>query len=145
MKCRIGRTRHARIWSGHPRLACGGQDVDGRDKPGHDGVRTRRTAKHRSIAALALAGAMMAGAVSAAQAQTKIRFSLDWIPGSVHAPFFIALYKGYYKADGLDVTIDRGKGSAELVRQLASGVYDKRYPDITPLTDFVSRTPDKGV
>ena len=64
-------------------------------------------------------------------AETKIRFSLDWIPGSVHAPFFIALYKGYYKAEGLDVTIDRGKGSAELVRQLASGVYDMGYPDIS--------------
>src|ERR1700738_3594301 len=117
MKCTIGRTRHARTWSGHPRLACGGQDVDGRDKPGHDGVRTRRTAKRRNIAALALAVSMIAGAVSAAQAQTKIRFSLDWIPGSVHAPFFIALYKGDYKAEGLDVTIDRGKASVELGRQ----------------------------
>src|SRR2546429_9518630 len=68
----------------------------------------KQTAR-RSIAALALAGAMIAGAASAAQAETKIRFSLDWIPGSVHAPFFIALYKGYYKAEGLDVTIDRGK------------------------------------
>src|SRR6202048_2586322 len=88
--------------------------------------------------------ARMAGAVSAAQAQTKIRFSLDWIPGSVHAPFFIALYKGYYKAEGLDVTIDRGKGSAELVRQLASGVYDMGYPDISVVTDFNSKNPDKG-
>ena len=48
--------------------------------------------------------------------------------GSVHAPFFIALYNGYYKAEGLDVTIDRGKGSAGLVQQIASGVYDMGYP-----------------
>ncbi len=103
------------------------------------------TAKRGSIAALALRRRrMMAGAASAAQAETKIRFSLDWIPGSVHAPFFIALYKGYYKAEGLDVTIDRGKGSAELVRQLASGVYDMGYPDISVVTDFNSKNPDKG-
>jgi pimeloyl-ACP methyl ester carboxylesterase len=31
-------SRHARPWAGHPRLALAGtKDVDGRDKPGHDG------------------------------------------------------------------------------------------------------------
>src|SRR5262249_5655473 len=98
----------------------------------------------RPLAALGLAFAVATGARSPARAETKVRFSLDWIPGSVHAPFFIALYKGYYKAEGLDVAIDRGKGSAELVRQLASGVYDMGYPDISVVTDFNSKNPDKG-
>ncbi len=79
-----------------------------------------------------------------AHAETKIRFSLDWIPGSVHSPFFIALYKGYYKAEGLDVAIDRGKGSVALVQQLATGVYDMGYPDISVLTDFDAKNPDKA-
>jgi len=79
-----------------------------------------------------------------ARAETKVRFSLDWIPGSVHSPFFIALYKGYFKAEGLDVTIDRGKGSVGLVQQMASGVYDMGYPDTSVLTDFDSKNPDKG-
>src|SRR3974390_1120408 len=93
---------------------------------------------------LVLAAIAAVVAVGRASAETKIRFSLDWIPGSVHAPFFIALYKGYYKAEGLDVSIERGKGSAELVRQLASGVYDMGYPDISVVTDFDSKNPDKG-
>ena len=93
---------------------------------------------------LALAAIAAVVAAGQASAETKIRFSLDWIPGSVHAPFFIALYKGYYKAEGLDVSIERGKGSAELVRQLASGVYDMGYPDISVVTDFDSKNPDKG-
>ena len=88
---------------------------------------------------LVLAAIAAVVAVGRASAETKIRFSLDWIPGSVHAPFFIALYKGYYKAEGLDVSIERGKGSAELVRQLASGVYDMGYPDISVVTDFDSK------
>jgi len=29
--------RHARACPGHPRLSCLSKDVDGRDKPGHDG------------------------------------------------------------------------------------------------------------
>src|SRR6266851_7102507 len=98
----------------------------------------------RAARLLFFAASIAVAAVSPASAQTKIRFSLDWIPGSVHAPFFIALYKGYYKAEGLDVSIDRGKGSAELVRQLASGVYDMGYPDISVVTDFNSKNPDKG-
>ncbi len=98
----------------------------------------------RGLAAFVLAASVTALITSAARAETKVRFSLDWIPGSVHAPFFIALYKGYYKAEGLDVTIERGKGSAELVRQLASGVYDMGYPDISVVTDFDSKTPDKS-
>jgi len=98
----------------------------------------------RMTRSLALVAIIAAAAVGPARAETKIRFSLDWIPGTVHAPFFIALYKGYYKAEGLDVTIDRGKGSAELVRQLASGVYDMGYPDISVVTDFDSKNADKG-
>lgn len=98
----------------------------------------------RAARLLALTAGIVAIAVTPARAETKIRFSLDSIPGTVHAPFFIALYKGYYKAEGLDVSIDRGKGSAELVRQLASGVYDMGYPDISVVTDFNSKNPDKG-
>ena len=79
-----------------------------------------------------------------ASAQTPIKFTLDWVFQGPTAPFLVALEKGYYKAEGLDVTIDRGKGSAELVRQLASGVYDMGYPDISVVTDFDSKNPDKG-
>jgi NitT/TauT family transport system substrate-binding protein len=82
--------------------------------------------------------------VGSARAETKIRFSLDWIPGSVHSPFFIALYKGYYQTEGLDVVIDRGKGSVGLVQQMASGVYDMGYPDISVVEDFDSKNPDKA-
>lgn len=96
------------------------------------------------LTAAAVVAASMALVAAPARAETKVRFSLDWIPGSVHAPFFIAFYKGYYKAEGLDVTIDRGKGSAELVRQLASGVYDMGYPDISVVTDFNAKNPDKA-
>lgn len=94
-----------------------------------------------TVAALA---ALSLTAVNSACAETKIRFSLDWIPGSVHSPFFIALYKGYYQAEGLDVVIDRGKGSVGLVPQIASGVYDMGYPDISVVEDFDSKNPDKA-
>lgn len=108
------------------------------------GISALGTRHWRQIAAACVAAGLGLLALQPAHAATKLRFSLDWIPGSVHAPFFIALYKGYYSAEGLDVTIERGKGSAELVRQLASGVYDMGYPDISVVTDFDSKTPDRA-
>lgn len=86
----------------------------------------------------------IAAASHPASAQTKLRFTLDWIPGATHSAFFVALQKGYYKAEGLDVSIDRGKGSAEVVRQLASGVYDMGFPDINVVMDFDSKNPDQA-
>ncbi len=97
----------------------------------------------RFAAAIVLTGLYLTAAGSA-RAETKVRFSLDWIPGAVHAPFFIAYYKGYYKSEGLDVQIDRGKGSVGLVQQLATGVYDMGYPDISIVEDFDSKNPDKA-
>jgi NitT/TauT family transport system substrate-binding protein len=97
----------------------------------------------RATRLLALAAGIVVTAATPAGAENKVRFSLDWIPGAVHAPFFIAFFKGYHKAEGLDVAIDRGKGSAELVRQLASGVHDMGYPDISVVTDFDSKNPNR--
>src|ERR1051325_11094777 len=85
---------------------------------------------------------LILGMATGVRAETKIRFTLDWLPGSYHAPFFIALYKGYYKNEGLDVTIDRGKGSGRVVQQLATGVYDIGYPDINVLMEFNAKNPN---
>ncbi|MBN9043441.1 MAG: ABC transporter substrate-binding protein [Rhizobiales bacterium] len=98
----------------------------------------------RRIAAIGMLLATTVMGTQAASAQTKVRFTLDWIPGATHGAFLIALQKGYYKAEGLDVTIDRGKGSAEVVRQLASNVYDMGFPDINVVMDFNSKNPDQA-
>src|SRR5262249_11640156 len=55
-----------------------------------------------------------------AQVQTgrppeKITFLLDFTPYGKHAPFFVALDKGFWKDAGFDVTIVRGEGSATTV------------------------------
>src|SRR5437868_4672011 len=84
-----------------------------------------------------LAG-FVAGALfcAAAFGQTSIKFALDWKFEGPAAPYFVAIDKGYYKAEGLDVTIDEGSGSVEGINRVASGTYPLGFSDINSLIKF---------
>lgn len=71
-----------------------------------------------------------------AQPLTKLKFTLDFrISGQV-APFFVALYKGYYEAEGLEPSFDVGSGSVAAITRVASGAYDMGFGDISALIEF---------
>src|ERR687893_258157 len=94
----------------------------------------------RSIRALIL-GTVAVLAAGAAQAQTAVRFSLDWRWEGPAAPFAVALDKGYFKAEGLDVTIDPASGSREPISRVASGTYDMGFGDVNSLIRFRDENP----
>jgi NitT/TauT family transport system substrate-binding protein len=85
--------------------------------------------------ALFLIAALVSGA-SLAQKLTPVRFALDWRFEGPAAPFFVAIDKGYYKAEGLDVTIDPGAGSVEGINRVASGAYEVGFADINSLVKY---------
>src|SRR6202043_3678834 len=90
-----------------------------------------------------LAGAVLATvAVSEASAQTDVKFALDWKFEGPSAPYFVAIDKGYYKAEGLNVTVDSGPGS---VAGIAPGAYPIGFFDINSLVKFRDQNPDKKV
>lgn len=86
-------------------------------------------------AAMTLAAVAVLGALPAA-AQTKIRFALDWRFEGPAAAYLIAIDKGFYKDEGLEVTIDPGTGSVESINRLASGTHDMAFGDINSLIKF---------
>jgi NitT/TauT family transport system substrate-binding protein len=59
------------------------------------------------IAALA-AGSLTTPAPASAQSLTKASLRLKWLPQAQFAGFYVALAKGYYKAEGIDLTINPG-------------------------------------
>jgi NitT/TauT family transport system substrate-binding protein len=83
----------------------------------------------------------LALAATAASAQTPIKFSLDFKFEGPAAPFVVAIDKGYFKAEGLDVTIDTAGGSLEPINRVASGTYDMGFGDINSLIKFRDANP----
>jgi NitT/TauT family transport system substrate-binding protein len=77
-----------------------------------------------------------------ALAQTPIKFQLDWRFEGPAALFLASQAKGYYKAAGLDVTIDAGNGSGGTVTRVASGTYDMGFADLAALMEFHANNPD---
>ena len=53
----------------------------------------------------------------------------------------VAIDKGYFKAEGLDVTIDTAGGSLEPINRVASGTYDMGFGDINSLIKFRDANP----
>lgn len=106
-------------------------------------------ARHARPLAIALAGALVVLAaplgLSPAAAQTPVRFTLDWRFEGPSAPFLVALEKGYFKAEGLDVTIDTGNGSRESIPRVASGTYDMGFGDVNSLVRFRDENPGVDV
>jgi NitT/TauT family transport system substrate-binding protein len=88
--------------------------------------------------ALLPAAMLLTGAMAA---ETTVRFSLDFKFEGPSAPFLLAQDKGYYKKEGLDVTIDESAGSLESIERVSSGAYDMGLADINSLIKFRDAKP----
>jgi len=90
------------------------------------------------LAAIA-AGMMLT--LAPATAQQKIKFTLDWKLQGIHAWYYWAAEKGYFKAEGLDVIIDQGEGSAATVTRIMGGAYDAGFGDMNAVIQNAATRP----
>lgn len=95
-----------------------------------------RTNVLRGVASFLVAGMTLLGFASSASANTNIRFSLDWRFEGPSAGYLMALDRGFYREEGLTVTIDSGNGSVDGINRIASGAYDLATADINSLIRF---------
>src|SRR5881394_4654421 len=69
------------------------------------------------IAALAA----LAASATMTQAQDTVSLRLNWYFGGLHVPFYYGKERGFYKDEGIDLTINEGRGSANTVQVVAAG------------------------
>lgn len=86
---------------------------------------------NRTLRSILAGAALLSGVVLPAHAQPlqKIVFLTDAGPLGRHSLFFVAKEKGYYKAEGLDVEILGGRGSAATIREVAAGAATFGFAD----------------
>ena len=64
---------------------------------------------------------------------------LNWKYQGPQGLFFLAEDRGYFKAEGLEVTIDQGNGSGAAVPLVANGTYDVGFGDINALIELAGQ------
>src|SRR5687768_17390875 len=69
-----------------------------------------------------LAGCQAKGTASNSLDHVTLR--LNWQPGAEHAPYYVAVDKGYFSDVGIDIDIHVGSGSADSVKLTAVGDAD---------------------
>ena len=71
-----------------------------------------------NVISAALAAVALGASPAASQ---KITFTLNWVAGGDHAPYFYAQKMGSYKQAGLDVDFETGRGSAASAQKVGAG------------------------
>jgi NitT/TauT family transport system substrate-binding protein len=94
------------------------------------------------LVASAIVLAVPLGVTTPANAQTKLKLVLNWKYQGPQGLFFLAEDRGYYKAEGIDLTIDQGSGSGAAVPLVANGTYDVGFGDINALIELAGKKPE---
>ena len=77
----------------------------------------------------AIAAIAVLDASARAQTLDKFQFRLNWTLYGEHAPFFVALDKGFYKEEGLEVEILEGSGSTTVAQLVSNMTNPVAYVD----------------
>jgi NitT/TauT family transport system substrate-binding protein len=93
------------------------------------------------IALFAAAVLTAATAAAPARAQTAVKFTLDSRIEGPATPFLLAVDQGYFKSEGLDVTIEPAANPGEPITRVAAGSYDIGVGDINTLIRWRDQNP----
>jgi len=87
-------------------------------------MRTTNSGRSRVVAAaLVLAAAALAGppAADAAEDAKEATLRLNWVLIGQHPPYYLGKERGYYAEEGIDLTINEGRGSGAAVQLVGNG------------------------
>ena len=85
------------------------------------------------------AGLALLLALPAAMAQEKMQLQLNWFQLADHAPVYLAIKKGYFKEEGIELTVLRGSGSADSAKKIDLGQADVGISDAPTVLTAISK------
>jgi NitT/TauT family transport system substrate-binding protein len=91
------------------------------------------------FALAALTGLALSASPATAE---KLIFSLNWVAGGDHAPYFYAQKMGWYKDAGIDVAFETGRGSAASAQKVGAGVSQLGLSDMPGVLLFRGKGAD---
>ncbi|HEX9462240.1 MAG TPA: ABC transporter substrate-binding protein [Alphaproteobacteria bacterium] len=91
------------------------------------------------LAAAAVAGFALAASPASAE---KLTFTLNWVAGGDHAPYFYAQKMGWYKQAGIDVDFETGRGSAMSAQKVGAGASQLGLSDMAGVLLFRGKGAD---
>lgn len=101
--------------------------------------------QRRSFLGAAAAAPLLAASAPLVRAQQvrEVKFTTSWLLQSVDAPLYFAREKGYF-GRSVNVTVERGFGSADSVIKVGTGAYQMCEGDIYSMIEYNSKAaPDK--
>jgi len=95
------------------------------------------TTPFRWLRALAAAIAVLVALPAAAQ--DKMQLQLNWFHLADHSPIYLAMKKGYYKEENIELTVLRGSGSADSAKKIDLGQADVGISDAPTVLTAISK------
>ena len=77
-----------------------------------------------------------------AQAQDAVSLRLNWYLGGLHVPYYYGKEMGFFKQEGIDLTINEGRGSGNTVQVVAAGSDTFGMADSSSLITTASKGAD---
>jgi NitT/TauT family transport system substrate-binding protein len=75
----------------------------------------------------------------------QVRVQLSFLKQSLDAPLILAINKGYFAEEGLNVTYERGFGNADTISKLGTGKFDLAFSDMYNAMDFNEKNPNDKI
>ena len=95
------------------------------------------TTPFRCLRVLAAAIAVLVALPAAAQ--DKMQLQLNWFHLADHSPIYLAMKKGYYKEENIELTVLRGSGSADSAKKVDLGQADVGISDAPTVLTAISK------
>jgi NitT/TauT family transport system substrate-binding protein len=87
---------------------------------------------------MVLLAALAAPGLNAAAAD-KMTLQLNWFHLADHSPIYLAMKRGYYKEEGIDLTVLRGSGSADSAKKVDLGQAEVGISDAPTVLTAISK------